>query len=205
MAMRTRIVSTVLAVLFLLLYQVSPCSADLVHLSIEEMTEKADVILIGTVENILHSAASPYTILHMHRQVTVSVERFLKNKLETKTVTVVAHGATLGNLSISVSDQVEFQESERVLLFLLDDSYFLGDNPQGFYEVVGVAQGKFTVGSDSARGDYGHVIEDGLRVGDIKFNLGARSVFDNLVFPLAVALFGLGGIVFLYYRSRVST
>ena len=66
--MLLRKASTALAVIFLLSYQIVPSSADLVHISIEEMTEKADVILIGTVENVLHSAASPYTILHMHRQ-----------------------------------------------------------------------------------------------------------------------------------------
>ncbi len=131
--MRFRIVSMALAVVFLISYQIVPCSADfLVPLSIEEITEKADVIRIGTVEEVLHFAASPYTIPKMHRQVTVSVERYLKNKLETDTVTVVALGATLGILTLRVGDQPEFQESERVLLFLRDDPSFLDDNPQGF-------------------------------------------------------------------------
>jgi hypothetical protein len=201
--MRIRIMSTALAVIFLLSYQVVPSSADLVPLRIEDMTEAADVILIGTVEEVLHFAASPYAIPHMHRQVTVSVERYLKNKLDTKTVTVVTRGATIGNTSYQLSDQPEFQESERVLLFLRDDSSFLGDNPLGFFEVVGWEQGKFVVGSDSAISDFGQVIEDGLKVGDIKFNLGERSIFDNLVFPAAIALLSLG-VVYLFYRSRVS-
>ena len=202
--MRFKILSTALAVLFLLSVQMVPSSADILPLRIEEMTEVADVILIGTVEEVLHFAASPYTIPHMHRQVTVSVERYLKNPLETKTVTVVTRGATIGNTSYQLSDQPEFQESERVLLFLRDDSSFLGDNPLGFYEVVGWVQGKFTVGSDSAISDSGHVIEDGLRIGEIKFNLGERSIFGNLVFPVVVALLGFG-VVFLFYRSRVSS
>ena len=102
--MRFRILSTALAVLFLLSYQVIPCSADLVPLSVEEMTETADVILIGTVENVLHSAASPYTVPHMHRQVTVSVERFLKNKLETKTVARArARDATIVIATVAVN------------------------------------------------------------------------------------------------------
>ncbi len=203
--MRSRIVYTAIAVLFLLSFQIIPCSADYITLSIEEMTEAADVILIGTVEEVLHYAASPYTIPKMHRQVTVSVERYLKNKQETKTVTVVTLGATLGNLTLWVEDQPKFQESERVLLFLRDDLWFLDDNPQGFYEVVGLVQGKFIVGSDSAISVSGHVIEDGLSVGEIKFNLGERAIFENLVFPVAIAFLGLGVIVFLYYGSRVST
>jgi hypothetical protein len=200
--MRFRILSTALAVIFLLSYQLVPSSAFIGLLSIEEMTEAADVILIGTVEEVLHSAASPYTVPKMHRQVTVSVERYLKNKLETKTVTVIILGATVGNSSIWMSDQPNFKKSERVLLFLQDDLWFLDENPQGYYQVVGLVQGKFIVGSDSAVSS-GHVIEDGLKVGAIKFKLGERSAFENLVFPGVVALLGLV-VVFLFYRLRVS-
>ena len=200
--MRFEIVSATLAVIFLLSYQMVPCSADFISLSIEEMTEAADVILIGTVEEVLHCAASPYTVPHMHRQVTVSVERYLKNPLETETVTVVARGATLGNTTLWVEDEPEFQESERVLLFLRDDPSFLDDNPQGFYQVVGLCQGKFIVGSDGAISDSGHVIEDGFRVGEIEFKLGARSMFRSLVFPVVIAMLSLGVIYLFYLRHR---
>lgn len=205
MEMRFGIVSAALTVIFLLSYQLVPCSADILSSSsIEEMTEAADIILIGTVEEVLHFAASPYTIPKMHRQVTVSVERYLKNPLETKIVTVVALGATLGNLTLRVGDQPEFQESKRVLLFLRDDPSFLDENPQGFYQVVGSVQGKFTVGSDSAISVSGQVIEDGLRVGKIKFKLGERSLFENLVFPVIVAMLSTG-VIYLIYRTRTGT
>jgi hypothetical protein len=196
--MRIRIVSTAIAVIFLLSTHLVSCSAYYITLSIEELTEKADVILIGTVEEVFHPSAPK-----MYRQVTVSVERYLKNRLEADTVIVVARGATIGNITLWVEDQPEFQESERVLLFLRDDPSFLFENPQGFYEVVGMVQGKFNIGSDSAISDSGHVIEDGLRVGEIKFKLGERSIFENLAFPAVVALLGLG-VVFLLYRSRFS-
>ena len=193
--MRFGIVSAALAVIFLLSYQMVPCSAFYPPISIEEMTEAADVILIGTIKEILH--------VRTHREVTVSVERYLKNPLETEMVTVVARGATVGNTTYWWEEEPEFQESERVLLFLRDDPSFLDDNPQGFYQVVSGDQGKFTVGSDGAINDYGKAIEDGLRVGEIKFKLSAVSIFGNLVFPVVVALLGLG-VVFLFYRSRVS-
>ena len=193
--MRFGIVSAALAVIFLLSYQMVPCSAFYVPLSIEEMTEMADVILIGTIKEILH--------VRTHREVTVSVERYLKNPLETGTVTVVARGATVGNTTYWWEEEPEFQESERVLLFLRGDPSFLDDNPQGFFQVVSGDQGKFTVGSDGAINKLGEVIEDGLRVGEIKFKLSAESIFGNLVFPAAVALLGLG-VVFLFYRTRVS-
>ncbi len=67
-----------------------------------------------------------------------------------------------------------------------------------------MVQGKFTVGSDSAISDSGHVIEDGLRVGEITFKLGARSIFGNLVFPVVVALLSIG-VIYLFYRAHVGT
>ena len=204
--------STALAVLFLLSYQIIPCLGDAVAvLTVKGMTVEADVILLGTVEEILHYTASPYTVPFTHRLVTVSVERYLKNPIKSKTITVVALGATIGSSDMWHEDrsdmrhvdQLEFQESERVLLFLWDDPEFLDDNPQGLYQVVGTVRGKFTVGSDSARSNSGQVIEDGLKIGEIEFNLGERSMFDNLVFPIAITLLGFG-VVFLFYRSRFS-
>ncbi len=194
--MRFRIVSTAIAVIFLLSVQMVPCSAFYVPLSIEEMTEAADVILIGTIEDVLH--------VRMHREVTVSVEMYLKNPLETDMVKVVALGATVGNMTYVAEEQPEFQESERVLLFLRDDPWFLEDNSQGFYQVVSGGQGKFTVGSDDAISDTGQVIEDGLRVGEIEFKLGERSTFRNLVVPVVVALLSIG-VIYLLYSSRVSS
>ena len=193
--MRFGIVSAALAVIFLLSFQMVPCSAFYPPISIEEMTEAADVILIGTIKEVLH--------VRTHREVTVSVEMYLKNPLETEMVTVVARGATVGNTTYWWEEEPEFQESERVLLFLRGDPSFLDDNPQGFFQVVSGDQGKFTVGSDGAINKLGEVIEDGLRVGEIKFKLSAESIFGNLVFPAAVALLGLG-VVFLFYRTRVS-
>ena len=198
MDMRFGNASVALAVIVLLSYQMAPCSADLVHLSIEEMTEAADIILIGTVEEVLHFEASSYTIPQMHRQITVSVERYLKNPLETNTVTVV-------DLAIEALLVPEFQESERVLLFLSDEPTFLDDNPLGYYQVLGLSQGKFTVDSDGAVNVLGEVIEDDFKVGEIKFKLSARPALRGLVFPGVVALFSLGVLVFLYNRSRVST
>ena len=76
------------------------------------------------------------------------------------------------------------------------------DNPQGFYQVVSMDQGKFTVGSDGAINVLGEVIEDGFRVGEIEFKLGARSIFGNLVFPGVVAMLSLGVIYLFYLRHR---
>jgi hypothetical protein len=200
--MRFERVLATLAFISLLSYQMAPCSADYVPLSLVEMMEEADVILIGSVDEVLHCEASFDDVPHMHRKVKVSVERYLTNPLEDETVTVVALGATVGNTTMWVEDEPEFQESERVLLFLRDDPSFLDDNPQGFYQVVGLCQGKFTIGSEGATNDAGQMIEDGFRVGELEFKLGASSPFRNLVIPVVVSLLSMGVIYMFYKRVR---
>jgi len=102
------------------------------------MTQMADVILVGRVESILHSPTLQ-DVPYMHRQIQVSVDVYLKHFMNSTNVTVIVEGATFGNKGYGISSIApEFEESERVLLFLKE-----GVN--GFYEVLGDSQGKFTI------------------------------------------------------------
>ena len=169
----TRTYSVFLLVLCFFGYTTVFCYASLAYLmSVEEMTEKADVILVGTVESIFHCPAD-LVVPKMHRQVWVSVERYLKNPLNSTHVTVVMWGATIGKTTMWVEDQPEFNVSERVLLFLRDDPWFLEENPYGFYQVIGECQGKFAIEEESAISELGLVVHDGDEFHGIKFALGA--------------------------------
>ena len=129
------------------------CSADWTYLySVEEMTQRADVILVGRVESIIHS---PFLkdVPFMHRRVLVSVERYLKHFMKSRNVTVIVEGAVFGDIGYGISSiSPEFEESERVLLFLKE-------GVDGFYEVLGDSQGKFTIVDDTAMSEQGRVIE----------------------------------------------
>ena len=166
-------------ILFLLttclaVYLNAGCLADLAYLlSVDEMTAEADAILVGTVESISHHPADPNDVPKIHRRVLISVEHDLKNSLNSSKVTILALGATFGNSTIWVEDQPEFNVSERVLLFLRDDPWFLDENPDCFYQVLGECQGKFTVEGESAFSELGLVVYDGDELHGIKFELGA--------------------------------
>lgn len=152
------------------------CSADLAYyMSIDEMTEKADVILVGKVESVSHYPADPNDVPRMHRRVLVSVERDLKNPVYSSNVTILVLGATIGNTTLWVEDQPEFNVSERVLLFLREDPWFLEENPNGYYQVLGECQGKFTVEGESAISELGLVVHDGDEFHGIKFALEAAT------------------------------
>lgn len=144
-----------LLTVFLATQVMATCSAWPVIMSIDEMAERADVILIGRVESITHSPEDPENIPMTNRKVVVSVERYLKNPLNSTEVSVLVRGANMGNYTVWVEDQPEFEESERVLLFLSDDPSHLHENPHGYFETVGLFQGKFTIEGDVAYNDLG--------------------------------------------------
>lgn len=129
-------------------------------MSIEEMTEKADVILVGNVESIIHCPADPNDVPEMHRKVQISVEYYLKNPLNSSEVTVLLLGATIGNTSMVVEGQPEFIEFDRVLLFLREDIWFLEENPNGYYQLVGDPQGKIKIFADTDMSVFGFNVTD---------------------------------------------
>lgn len=153
---RMRAFTQFLLILTLNGYMVCEVSASIAHvMSIEEMKEKADVILVGSVESIVHFPAHPDDVPKMHRKVTINVEYFLKNPLNCSEVTVLLLGATIGNTSMLVTDQPEFNVSDRVLLFLIDDVWFLEENPHGYFHLVSEIQGKIEITADTDLGVFG--------------------------------------------------
>ena len=137
-------------------YMVYGSSASIAHvMSIEEMKEKADVILVGGVESIIHCPADPDDVPSMHRKVQISVERYLKNPLNSSGVTLLLLGSTVGNTTLVVSDQPDFNVSDRVLLFLIDDVWFLEENPRGYFQLVNGNQGKIEITADTDLGEFG--------------------------------------------------
>ena len=147
--------SLLLALLFI--GHLTPCcwASTAQVMSVEEMIEEADVVLVGNVESITHHPADPGEILRMHRRVRVSVESYLKNPLNASEVTLLLLGATVGNTSMVVSEQPDFNGSERVLLFLSDDVWFLDENPYGYFQLVNGVQGKIAIAADTDLGVFG--------------------------------------------------
>ena len=141
------------------------CSADWSYLySVEEMTQRADVILVGNVESIIN-CPNLNNVPYWSRQVQVSVELYLKHFMESTNVTIIADGATFRNNTYGASGNApEFEESERVLLFL-------EEGVNGFYKVLMGSQGKFTIVNDTAVSEPGLVIENvrGFTETDIKY------------------------------------
>ena len=84
--------------------------ASLVEQTPEELQEKSDVVLIGTI-----AKASGRTFERV-TDYTISVEKYLKNDLNQQTLQITSGGCR--NCSMQVEDEPIFDTGDRVLLYL---------------------------------------------------------------------------------------
>ena len=171
------------------------CSADWVYLySIEELTQRADVILVGRVESIINCPDLD-NVPYWSRQVQVSVELYLKHFMESTNVTIIADGATFRNNTYGASGNApEFEEYERVLLFL-------EEGVNGFYKVLMGSQGKFTIVNDTAISEMGQVIENvrGFTETDINY----RRMVEEADFIVVGNVMRIHGTRYVYVTIAV--
>ncbi|SES92979.1 hypothetical protein SAMN04488587_1635 [Methanococcoides vulcani] len=137
-------------------------SALLEYVTPEEMSNRSDVILIGTVKEILPckwntvDGERPTDDIYdlgrndlIYTDVVVSVDQYLKNPLSEKEVIVRTQGGGDGYVIMDVEDEPSFASGEKVLLYLTNDTYSpTKDFGPEHFVVTGVSQGKFTLTDD---------------------------------------------------------
>lgn len=111
----------------------SVSSGMLIKMEISDLTAKAELIIIGTVEDLTYQRDTGGNIFTL---VTVSVEQILKGEAGENIVIRVPGGTVDGQTLIS-EDAPEFKPGERVVLFL--------QQHEATYSVLGGFQGKFTI------------------------------------------------------------
>ena len=201
MLSKKRVLFGILLIPVLLLSSTVGCFGDVIRMSIKDMTLKADLILIGKVESVTHHPATFEDVGKMHRKVLITVERYLKNPQDSSEVVIIVLGATIGKTTMWVEDQPSFENSERVLVFLKANPWFLQANPEGYYQVLGEFQGKFTIESGLAVNEGGQTIADGEIVEQIKFVLRPKShtlIYMSILFCVVVVG---GSSLIIYYKK----
>lgn len=148
-------------------------SSCVVYLSPDNLTKDSDVVLTGSVKEILPAKWStsdgkeplnPIEDLGLdvviYRDVVVSVDEYLKNPLSSNDVVVRVLGGTVGNLTLDVEDMPSFEPGEKVLLFLGEDmdpaTKALG--PEHFV-ISGCFQGKFSLTEDGKAVSEGETVD----------------------------------------------
>lgn len=123
----------------------------------EDLNNYSDTVVMGTVKEILppkwntidgklpNKAPDEFDINDLiYTDVTISVDKYLKNPLSSNEVTVRVFGGKVGDDIIVTDEEPSFKPGEKVLLYLAKDNYEATKNisPQHFV-VTGHMQGKF--------------------------------------------------------------
>jgi hypothetical protein len=111
-------------------------------LSVEELSQRADVIVRGVVSNktCLRDAEG-----RIYTKLELQVSEVLKGTNASGALTVVHGGGTIGNRRQEVSGQAEFAVGEEIIGFFVF-------NPRGEAVTLGLCQGKFEVWLDTGSG-----------------------------------------------------
>jgi hypothetical protein len=114
-----------------------------VGMTLTDLIQGSDAILIGTVLEILPSRGD--IVSHTYTDAVIRPERYLYGGSGNQNIAVRILGGASGNITLWVEDQPEFKVGEEVLLFLrrLTLATPEGIAPQNYYEVCGVFQGKW--------------------------------------------------------------
>ncbi|WP_245860368.1 hypothetical protein [Methanosarcina spelaei] len=139
----------------------SKSSASLPLLDNEELSNRSEMIIIGTVKETLPSkwtsadgkrpkGIDSFSLENsIYTDITINVDKYLKNPSSSKEVTVRLDGGTVGNDTLEADYEPTFKPGEKVLLFLTDD-VVAGTSKIGpkHFRATGCMLGKFTLTDD---------------------------------------------------------
>jgi hypothetical protein len=154
------------------------CDGSYAYLDIHELHRRADTVVKGTVTDVSTSE----DVRHYYLTTIIEVEKYIKNPLESKIVTVRNSEQKMGEgVWYEHPALVNFSIGEKVVVYLEKAS------PE-FYTLVGASQGKFTL------------------IGNTYFNYNADMWYEPK--PLSFGIFGLvivGAVVLgIVYWKRCS-
>jgi hypothetical protein len=149
-----------------LLLSISSADAVMIKMTLEELTEEADSIVVGTVVSTNSQWNDARTSIFT--EVVVSVEKRMKGVSNTQEITVLVPGGETGGIVEVISVMPVFTAGERVMLFLKDLSSAkvskTGQNQSQFtaptFSVHGNFQGKLDVVEDKLNNMPLHVFEN---------------------------------------------
>ena len=115
----------------------------MIPLAVEELSQRAELILQGAVESKMCLKDSDGNII---TKISFKVSEVWKGNLTTNVFTIIHGGGTVDGLTTIVDGQAEYQIGEEVVAFLR-----LNERGEGVS--IGLAQGKFRVWKDDATGE----------------------------------------------------
>jgi hypothetical protein len=112
-------------------------------LDTEELTRESESVITGEVENTESRWSKDGRTIFTKAFIVVNEN--IKGKILQKRITVEYEGGEIGDIGLKISDVAPLEKGENVLLFLKSGK----SKSEGFvYNIVGKAQGKYTIDKD---------------------------------------------------------
>jgi hypothetical protein len=143
MCRKTLLILSYIVVMGLCLLFSSVDATTVQKLSEEELSSRADTILLGKCTSIRSEWNEARTMIFTY--VTISPQNVLKGSPGFQPIIIKKLGGEVDGIGMAVEDTSVFEEGEEVLLFLRR-----GENE--FHTILGLYQGKFSVKTDEATG-----------------------------------------------------
>ena len=154
---------TLFTALLLLLAQAAD-AVQMLPLSIQQLTDRAQVILHG---NVTAKSVQRDPEGRIYTRIELEVVEVWKGDTRLKSFVAVQSGGVLGEEAVTVDGQEEFSIGEEVVLFVV-----LNHRAEGV--VIGLAQGKFKVTKGASGEKEVHNIFHGVAPGQEKRAAGAN-------------------------------
>lgn len=132
-----------IALIAICLVSLSVHATIMVPLPVEDLSQRAELILHGTVQSKACLKDADGNII---TRISFKVSEVWKGNLTTNTFTIIHGGGTVDGLTTVVAGQAEYQIGEEVVVFLR-----LNERGEGVS--IGLAQGKFRVWKNDATGE----------------------------------------------------
>jgi hypothetical protein len=123
----------------------------MIEIPLDMLWDESEVAVLGNVTSIQLSIEGGF-----YRIVEINVEESFIQHLDESTVKIRVEGGEFGSIGYWVEDQPEFEEGERVFVFLHSPEEIKGDYG---YVVFGMYQGKFSVDGSRAFQEYGKTFD----------------------------------------------
>lgn len=149
----------------------SRSSALMVGLSTKELTRTSEVIIQGEVERVKSYWSKDRETIFTN--VSIVIRDIIKGKVAQNKIEVEHEGGEIGNKSLKFSDEPTFKKGEKVILFLETRKSKIGEQGKEVYNIVGCAQGKYTIGDDGIARKTGFSITGGDDIVDNNISLDA--------------------------------
>ena len=135
--------------------------ATMIGLSTDFLTKQAGLVITGEVQETKSRWADNKKVIVTIA--TIAIHEVIKGRSVTKTVRIIYEGGEVDGMGMRVSDAAELIAGEKVLLFL-NHGHQKSDSAE--YEIVGKAQGKYTIGKDNIARKKGFAVVDRKEVID---------------------------------------